>query len=83
MSRYGAVEPDDPFLSDSVDSWLFRALSGMVSSLINKSAPSLPSLKSAVTIKRNDIPAMFEKILSLKKPSTMKAGPPEVALVVV
>ena len=51
MARYGSIERDDPFLSDSIDSWLFRALSGMVSSLINKSTQSLATLKSTMAIK--------------------------------
>jgi hypothetical protein len=83
MASYGSIEADDPFLSDSVDSWLFTALSGMVSSLINKSTQSIATLKSTIPINRNNLPGIVGKINSLRKTSAMKATPPEVALVVV
>jgi hypothetical protein len=83
MASYGSIEPDDPFLSDSVDSWMFRALAGMLEPLLNQPVQSLTLLKSTFTMGRNDIPGMYGKILSMKNLSAVKTGPSEVALVVV
>jgi hypothetical protein len=83
MARGGPLNPEDPFFTDSVDTRLFKALSGMLGNLMSAGAMSGPLLKSASSGKWNDIRGMYDNISSLRKASAMKSGTSEVALVVV
>jgi hypothetical protein len=83
MDNNGPFDPQDPFFTDSVDSRLFTALSGMLQELMSAPAMAGPVLKSAESLKLKTIRGMFPEIVSLAKEAGVKSTATEVALVVV
>jgi hypothetical protein len=75
LTRYGPLNPADPFFTDSVDSRLYRALSSIAETEKSASIPTMLMLKSAAMInKGNDFRNICCKVFSLLNPLSFQSG---------
>jgi hypothetical protein len=84
MTSYGALELEDPFFVDSVDSRMFRALSSILNT--EKSSASISKLlmkNKALAYKNIDIRGLYGEVKSILKPLLLTSSSSEVAAVVV
>jgi hypothetical protein len=84
MTNYGALNLQDPYFVDSVDSRMFNAIYSILNTGKSFSLSEEPSVKSIPLLSKNhDLNDIYDEVISMLKPSFSKSTPKEVGAIVV